>query len=276
VQIIAHIVPERLPMLSRTLTCLAAALLAIPAAARAETRQMAQPGTSLAVASPCARAVTIMPDPTLSGRVVLDATADHPEEIAQLRFDAEGKTAKLRGPRERCWTPEGDDHFETTLRLALHVPAGMPVTIDESGGADYTLGAIGGSLTLNVSGGIKLRAAHVRTMTMDISGGADLTIEQLEGSLHAELSGGSKIRIDQATLSDMTLSMSGGGGLQLGGGSIGRFNLELSGAGAVGIGATVGDATISLSGVGDVKIAKVTGRLTKDVEGVGNVTVGEP
>jgi hypothetical protein len=263
-------------MMIRTLACLAAVLLGLPAAARGETRQTTQPGTSLAIASPCARTVTIMPDAALSGRVVLDATADHAEEIAQLRFDTDGQAARLRGPRERCWTPEGDDHFQSTLHLALRVPEAMPVTIDESGGADYRLGAIGGPLTLNVSGGIKLLAAHVRTMTMDISGGADLTIARLEGSLHANLSGGSKIQIDQADLSDMTMDMSGGGAFKLGGGQIGRFNLQLSGAGAVSIGATVGDATIALSGVGDVTIAKVTGRLTKDVEGVGNVTIGAP
>jgi hypothetical protein len=255
----------------------AAALLALPAvAAGAETRQMAQSGTSLAIASPCARTVTIMPDQSLSGRVLLDASAEHPEEIAQLVFEADGQSVKLRVPRDRCWAPAGDDHLPSTLHLAFRVPAAMPLTIDETGGADYTLGAIGGPLTLDVSGGITLHAASVRTMTLDISGGADLTIGQLDGQLKAQLSGGSKIQISQAELSNMTLAMSGGGTFRLGGGQIGRFSLELSGAGAVSIGATVGDATIALSGVGDVRIAKVTGQLTKDIDGVGNVTIGAP
>jgi hypothetical protein len=264
-------------MMIRTLACAAtAALVALPATPRAETRQMAQSGTSLVIASPCAGTVTIMNEPALSGRVVLDATADHPEEIAQLTFEADGQAAKLRGPRERCWTPPGEDRFQTTLHLALRVPAAMPITIDETGGADYTLGAVGGPLTLDVSGGIKLRAAQVRTMTMNIGGGADLTVDQLTGSLHADLSGGSKIQINQANLSDMMLQISGGGAFRLGAGQIGRFNLELSGTAGVSIGATVGDATIALSGVGDVRIAKVTGKLTKDVDGVGNVTIGAP
>ncbi len=261
----------------RTLARLAAAaLLAAPAAARAETRHMMQPGTSLAIASPCAAAVTIMPDAALFGHVVLDATADHPEEIAQLRFDDDGQAARLRGPRESCWTPDGGVHFQSTLHLALHVPAGMPITIGETGGAEYTLGAIGGKLTLDVSGGITLRAARVSSTSLTISGGADLTIDQIEGGLHAELSGGSKIQIGQADLSDMSLEMSGGGAFHVGGGRIGRFTLALSGTGSVSIGATVGDATVSLSGVGDVRIAKVTGQLTKDINGVGNVTIGAP
>jgi hypothetical protein len=244
-------------------------------AAMAQPRHMEASGESLAIDSPCATAVTIQPDPGLHGKFVADATADHPEEIAQLAFES-GATAKLRVPADRCWKPAFSPLFQQTLTIALHVPPGTAMSIEESGGAKYTIGPVGGKLALSISGGVELRAVNATDVTLDLSGGGSVTLGQINGSLKADVSGGGDIHIDHGTLPDLTLSMSGGGSFALAEGAVKRMALDVSGAGSVHVGATVGDATVDLSGAGDVQIAKVTGALTKNVDGMGSINVGSP
>jgi hypothetical protein len=257
------------PLLRRAALALLPLLAAT--AAHAQARHLETSATTLAIDSPCAREVTIQPDPTLTGRVTIDATATHPEETAQLVLDA-GTAAKLHRQAKSCWEPDRESDFESTMAMTIRIPAAMPLTIEESGGAQYTLGALHGPLTLSISGGVKLHAESAASLTIDLSGGATIGIGQLDGTAHAELSGGGTLRIDHATLQDLTLSMSGGGVFTLGDGSTARATIDLSGAASVQVGGTTGDATVDLSGVGSVHFAKVTGKLTKDVSGMGTVS----
>jgi hypothetical protein len=250
--------------------------LAMPwCAAHAQPRHMEAAGNSLAVHSPCAATVTIQPDPALTGRVVLDATAQHPEETAQLAFDS-GDTARLHGPARQCWEPEGETDFQSTLAIAIRVPPAMAIAIEEGGGAEYTLGALHGALTLDISGGVKLQAEQSGALTLALSGGGATKFGQVDGSAKLDVSGGGSVHIDHAVLQDLTISMSGGGDFRLGDGSAARVTVDLSGAASVQIGGVVGDATVELSGVGAVHFAKVTGHLIKDVEGIGTVSVDQP
>ncbi len=77
--------------------------------ASAAERSAEVAGSSLVVDDPCARQVTIATDPALHGRVAVEATADHPEEIDRLSFDTQG-AARVRPLRDRasCWTPAPD------------------------------------------------------------------------------------------------------------------------------------------------------------------------
>ena len=248
-------------------------LLAVSASAsHGETRHMEGAGSSLAIASPCARSVTIQPDPALTDRVVIDATAEHPEETAELVLD-NGGNLRLHGPRNTCWEPASESDFDPTMTIAIRVPAAMALTIDESGGAEYTLGDLHGPLTLDISGGVKLRAGSAGALTLDLSGGADIGVGRLDGTAKGELSGGGSVRIGQAALQDLTIELSGGGDVHIGSGQISRATIAISGSASVQIGAVVGDATVDLSGVGSVRFAKVTGRLNKTVDGIGTVSV---
>jgi hypothetical protein len=251
----------------------AAGLLLLTAGtALAQPRHLDATGTSLAIDGLCARSVTIQPDQSLSGKYTVVATADHPEELAQLAFDG-GPTAKLHGPEHECWA-QSDRSFARTLDIAIRVPAHAAMAIDESGGTKYTVGNVGGSLALDISGGVTLQAASATNVTIDLSGGGSVAIGQVDGSVEADVSGGGDIRIDHGTLPNLELSLSGAGKFALGQGAVKTMPAEVSGGGTVTIGATVGDATIDVSGAGHVQLAKVTGALTKDVDGNGTVTVG--
>ena len=249
-------------------------LCVVAGAAHAESRHLEAVGTSLAIDSPCARNVTIQSDPALHGQFVIDAQAEHPEELARLLFDG-GTTAKLHIKTRSCdgsFLGNGD---QSTLDLTIHVPPAADLAIDEAGGAHYTIGAVG-KMALDISGGVQLEAASTVDVSLSLSGGAEIKIGQTSGKMKVDVSGGADIHVDHATLADLTLSLSGGGNFVLGGGTVGRLSLEVSGAGSVDVGAPVGDATVSMSGAGSVHIARVTGKLTKDIDGVGDVEIGSP
>ncbi|MEJ0046584.1 MAG: DUF2807 domain-containing protein [Rhodospirillales bacterium] len=241
--------------------------------AAAEQRHMTATGTSFGVASPCARQVTIDPDPTLSGQVTIDATADNPQELAQLAFSGSGDAAKLRGPTDRCWRPDENIRFEPTLTIHVRVPPNFAVAIDESGSGDYRLGTIG-ALAVDFSGSGRLQAAAITTLSVDMSGSGQLSAARVDGAVHAEISGSGAIDIAGGTLPALDLDISGSGGFRLGAGSIGKMNVDTSGSGKVQIGGTVGDAKLQLSGSGSVDIAKLTGSMSQEVEGSGTVRIG--
>jgi hypothetical protein len=258
--------------------CLFAAgcLLAIaPTASRAATRHMDASATSLAIDSPCARSVTVQPDTGLSDHVVVDAQADHPEETAQLVLDP-GAAARLHVTRNQCWEPGRESDFERTLTITVRIPAGMALSINESGGADYALGALTGALALDISGGVKLHADATGPLTLNMSGGAEINIAQSTGSARAELSGGGSVRIDRAAWQALTLSVSGGSDFRVARGQIGRVTIDLSGAAVIDLGGVASDASVEMSGAGSVRFAKLTGHLTKAIDGVGTVTVDAP
>ena len=253
----------------------AACLLALCAGtAQAESRQMEATGASLAMSGLCARSVTIQPDPALTAKYTVLATADHLQELAQLTAES-GATARLHGPQHGCWQQDGYD-FVRTLAIAIRVPAHAALAIEESGGAKYTIGDVGGALTLDISGGVALQADNATDLTLDLSGGGTIGIGQVDGSVKADISGGGEIRIDRGTLPTLSLSLSGGGTFTLAQGTVKTMPASVSGGGTVTIGATIGDATVEVSGAGTVHLAKVTGALTKNVDDSGTVTVGAP
>jgi len=253
----------------RALPC---AILLAAGAAAAEPRQMTGSGSSLAVDSPCARQVTIDPDPSLSGQVVVDATADNPQELAQLVLTS-GDAAKLRGPTDQCWRPNESFSFEPTLAIHIRVPPHFAIAVNESGSGDYRIG-VAGALSVDVSGSGKLQAESVTTLAVDMSGSGQLNVGRADGAVHAEISGSGAIDVANGTLPDLDLDISGSGGFRLAAGSVGRLKVDTSGSGKVRVDGTVGDASLDISGSGNVDIAKLTGSISQQVDGSGTVRIG--
>jgi len=248
-----------------------ALLLLSTTAAHAAARHLGVAGTALAIVSPCARRITIDPDATAPGQITLDATADHPQELDQLALTG-GPIAKLTVAGE-CWRPTLNLPFPRTLVLTLHVPPNAPLAIEDSGAPDYRIGAIGGPLTLNVSGAVHASAAAVTSLTVDLSGSGQVTVAEVTGPLKADISGAGGLDIAHATMPAAKLEISGSGDIHLGGGTIGKLSLSGSGMAKLRVDSTVHDADIELSGAGSVHFAKLTGTLTKDVSGMGAVLV---
>ena len=252
-----------------------AGLLVFGAApALGQTRTLQAAGSSLGIDTPCARSVTIQPDPSLTGSFTAQATAAHPEELAELVFEG-GGAAKLHGPEDECWG-QNVRGFTRTMDIVVHVPTGVAIAIAEASDTKYVLGDIGGKLTLDLSGAVQLQAVSATDVSLDMSGTGSVAIGHVDGSMKTEISGAGEVRIDRGTIPDLNLSMSGSGKFTLSAGTVKQMPLEVSGDATVRIGGTVGDSTISLSGSGTIQLAKVTGSLTKEVDGDGTVTVGGP
>jgi hypothetical protein len=245
-----------------------------PLAARAGSRTQTLTGGALSIDTPCAVQVDIRPDAALHGQVTVAATADRQEELDQLAFDS-GSRAGIHAVDDRCWQPGPFGHVERTLRLAVSVPPGMALSIDESGAGRYTLGEIGGPLKLDISGAAKLRAGAVTTFDLDLSGAGSVQVTRVSGAAHVDISGHGDVAVDRGEMPELAGEISGAGSLAIAAGTIGHVRLEDSGVGSIRIGAAVGDASVDLSGLGSVHLARVTGKLEKEVSGMGSITVGD-
>ncbi len=226
-------------------------------------------GSGLSIESPCAIRVEVKPDNTLHGQAIVEAAAEHREEIDHLLLESRG-TARIHTRPGSCWRAS---YSQPTLVLSVRVPAAYPLTIDESGFSHYTIGAIGGALSLDLSGAVDVTDGSVTSLQADISGNGNLHVAGADGPAQIELSGHGGITIDQAAMPTFSVDLSGAGRIAVTAGRIGRASLEASGAGLMQIGAEVDDAHVDLSGAGSVHFSKVNGRLTKDVSGSGSVTM---
>lgn len=242
-------------------------------AARAAGTQAAASGSALSIASPCARTVDIRVDPALRDRVTVQASAEHQEELDRLLVDSSG-IVRVRTRNSGCWQPHADRSFEPTLMLSVTVPAEFALTIEEGGAARYAIGAVGGALTLDLSGEVQLLDQRVTTLHADLGGQDSVQIARVDGDADVQLSGDGQVTIDESAIPRLQVQLSGSGSVGIPQGRIGSAALTTSGAGDMRIGAAVGDADVTLSGVGSVRFATITGTLRKAVDGVGTVSVG--
>jgi hypothetical protein len=248
---------------AKTLLSLAVFSLAA-GTAHADQRALSANGTGLAVDSPCARSVTIEPDPQLHGRVDVTATATHAQELAQLTLTSTGNGARLGIPEgQSCWRPVEEvegitlglaNNFKRTLDITIRVPSGAAVSVEESSTAHYALGAIGGPLNLDISGQADLTAASATTIKADLSGGGAVTIGMADGALSLNKSGSAVFRVNGGKLAAAKLDLSGSGDVILAVSGIDALSLENSGSAKVTLSGSVDHAALSLSGSGDVQL----------------------
>lgn len=256
-----------------SLALLVPLLLLPPLGAQAAASSTTLTGSSLSIATPCARQVDIHLDPALHDRVTIQAEAEHPEELDRLLLDSSGSVRiHTRGPE--CWRPDPEGSFTPTLSLAIGVPAGFALSIDEAGAARYAIDAIGGALTLDLSGSVQLDDRHATSLHADLSGDDALRLGRVDGDASVNLSGHGTLKIDEAAIAALHVELGGNGSVEIAQGHVEHATLSTSGAGNMRFGATVGDADVALAGVGSVRFAAVTGTLRKTIDGIGTVTVG--
>ncbi len=245
---------------------------ALCGAAQAATLSTTLQGTGLSVDSPCARSVRITPDAGLHGQVVIETTAEHPEEIDHLLLES-GRTARVHTHPGSCF--QATPSTAPTLTLSVRVPPGVAVRIEESGVGQYTVGQVGGTLTLDLSGAAEISDEAVTALQATISGAGAVRITRADGPGHVDISGHAQVEVAQASMPLLTLDLSGAGRLHVASGHIGKAKLTSSGAGSIDFGADVDAAQVDLSGMGSVRFAKAPGQIEKDVSGLGSVVVGQ-
>lgn len=260
-------------------------------------------GSTLAISSPCAKVVTIEPSSTLVGKVEVNASAERQSEIDQLQVSG-GPVASIEAKDRRC--KSGWPHFtfgffhfglttDSSLEVTVTVPAGMAIDIRENNNTDYAIGAVAGTLHLDLSGSGDVEADEAKDLVVHLSGSGSAQLDKVSGKLEGNLSGSGDLSIGRAEVSTADLSvsgsgdvsvdegvfftvtahLSGSGSLSLGEGKVGALTVSSSGNSDVQVDATVTDADLSASGSGDISLREVTGQMKQSKHGSGSITIGK-
>lgn len=254
---------------------------ALPAHAATKTETLS--GTRLVLKLDCPVQVTIDPDPGLSGQISVEARAENKDELDNVHFTG-GDTALVE-QHAHCadegfhfgfsFNPFADVHVdETSLKLAVKVPEGLPIELKVVRAGKYEIGDVGGPLKLDLSGASEVKAGRLSALDAVSAGAAAIEIEHLDGPGSIDLRGGGGVSIKHGKMPSLTLESRGAGALEVKGGQIGTLDVELAGAGAADIGAHVtGDANLKIMGVGAIEVKKVDGTVHKEVDGLGTIDV---
>jgi hypothetical protein len=128
------------------------------------------------------------------------------------------------------------------------------VTLRESGAGSAKMGAVN-RLALRLSGAGSVHATTVRQgLDATLSGAGGVTIGDLSGPVQAHVSGVGHIRAETGHATTVHASVSGVGGVELGG--------------------DAQSLDASISGFGGIRVKSVSGSVNKSVSGGGHVTVG--
>lgn len=262
-------------MTSHLSLALVAVAMACSATAEAASRTWALKGDAFSIHFPCAASVTIMPA-AAPGTISIQARATDPEEIARLVFEPDrgGTTLHPRPIDAACWQPAGTGAWTPTLALAVRVPAGARLQIDDSGASAYRIGAIGGALAIDFAGHATLEDDAAKAVSLSLAGQTRITLHQVAGPLKLDAAGDSAVMVDAIDTTVLTLDLSGTYHVATGRGAIGALAMDASGQGDVAIGGTVTAARVSLSGDSHLRIADLTGPIERDISGVATVETG--
>lgn len=272
---------------------LGAAIMLVTASlgAQAAERNWTVEGGSLKIGRTCARTVDIQPN-SAGHQVTIAASADQDEEIKKLHVSG-GDVATIEVSGFDCYKPGWFGSSHPTLALTVKVPDGAAIEVSDGGVAQYTIGAVGGTLTLSLAGAGGLKAAGAKTLSLDLSGvskadigetgnvklrtggAGDVTIHSLKGTLDAKLAGAGDLAIDSIEAPSVDLHAAGRTDVKFAKGAIDYLALDAAGASDVVVNAVVKNAKVTLAGAGDVKFAKLTGNIDQSIAGIGKVTVLE-
>jgi hypothetical protein len=226
-------------------------------------------GNALKIATPCAKTVEIQPGGE-AHQIKVAATADHGEEIDQLKV-AGGDTATIDVGGARCWL-SGLLYEKPTLALSIKVPDGAALDITDGGVARYTIGAVGGALTLSLGGSGGVKAADAKDLSISLSGSGTSDIGTVDGRLKARIAGSGDLSIAHLHAPAADIALSGSGNLQVADGDAGAVTGSVQGSGNLTLPAASG-THLAASGSGDVTVKSVKGQFEAKLSGAGNMTI---
>ncbi len=242
-------------------------LLALCDGAVAASASKVLDGKALDIRTGCVSSVEIEPRSDLAGKITIEASADHADEIDALTFGS-GDTARIER-RGNCI-----DHQKITLVLKLGVPAGTPLDIVNSGSGDYRVGDVGGPLKVLISGSGAFKGGNFTTADLTISGSSDASLAQIEGPARFTISGTGNIKIGTAQAPEMKIKITGTGKIELASGVIGTLAASVTGPGGVTLHATADTAALAMTGPGSIAVDKVTGPVQQHSIGPGSIRIG--
>ncbi len=225
------------------------AAMTLPAVAAEKSWSLS--GSTLAISTPCAKQVEIVPS-SRSAEISVSAVAEHPEEIDALSVSSSGNGVSVTKQGNRC--PLSQSRKRETLRLTITLPSGSDLSVREGGSGEYRI------------------TVPVNRLDLRLSGSGGLSAEQVAGRLDASLSGSGGGQVARMEGGDAIIRASGSGGMLVGG-RIGNLQVDLSGSGGVEVGAA-GAAILETSGSGGIRTQSVNGPLSFEATGSGGLKLG--
>lgn len=210
--------------------------------------------------------VTVVPG---ASRMEVQVTGT-PERVARIQVRPEGDRLHIEEERERNRTDEIKE--DNTLTVAVTVPAGSPVELDDLIGT-VRIGDLDAPLSVQSGMALDLEAGRVTQASLSVSGAGDLTVGAVSGALSVSISGAGAIKTG-AVGGPTSVALSGFGSASIASVS-GPVSIQVSGAGDVDIaGGHTPSLDVSVSGMGNVRFDGVADRRQVNTSGMGKVEIG--
>ncbi len=248
----------------------AVALMVSAVTAQAADKSWTVSGNGLKIATPCARTVDIQPGGD-AHQIKISATADHAEEIDQLKV-AGGDPATIDIGNSRCWLSGLLSSERPTLALTIKVPDGTALDIGDGGAAAYTIGAVNGMLHVSLAGSGGMKAVNAKELILTLSGSGSAAIDNVDGKVTGRLSGAGDLSIAHVHAPRTDLDLSGKGTVRLADGDVGQLTASVHGSGSLSAPAAAA-ARLSNSGSGSVALKSVKGALDAELSGAGTLSI---
>lgn len=255
-------------------------MLAVTGASAAE-RSWTVSGQSLNISGPCAKAVSIEPSADLQGKIEVQASAEHQQEIDRLSITG-GSAATIEKNTEHCYSGSlavdigsvslGFSNFKPTLKLTVRVPAGIAIGVKDGGSGDYSVGAVGGPLDVKMSGSGELHAVNATKLNLALSGSGSATIDDVSGMLASKQSGSGNVTLGRVSVSTSEVALSGSGHFSANDGNAGQVSAKISGSGHLHL-PDVGGLELATAGSGDSVIRRDNGAVEAKLAGSGKLIV---
>jgi len=145
--------------------------------------------------------------------------------------------------------------------------------MEDSGCSAWTLADVAGDAVLQESGAGSVRMGSSGRLAVHLSGAGSVHATQVRQGLDATLSGAGGVTIDDLNGSVLA-HVSGVGHIKATQGHASAVHASISGVGGVELGGDAQSLDASISGFGGIRVKSVSGPVTKSVSGGGHVTIG--
>jgi hypothetical protein len=211
---------------------------------------------SLTITAACFDAVEVVPDSSLAGRIVYQASATTDAELGRL-IAKRGPAASLtiKAVPDCRVTARGSGDNQTTLALSVRVPPAMALALDIVGAGKVGVGELSGPLKARVAGSSVVSVAAAGAVDVNLSGSGRMIVNAANG--------------------DVATALSGSGGILVKSGTVGKLTATVSGSGAIHVETTVREADLRVSGAGTIALANASGPVRQKTSGSGTISIGQ-
>jgi hypothetical protein len=216
---------------------------------------------------------------TSGSTTVIDGKLAH--RITDCRHSGDHPSARVRGV--------GEVSYENMPQIVIHTPRAVAVStggavygtvgragsldLDNSGCSAWTVADVTGDVMLHESGAGSVRMGSAGRLTLHLSGAGSVHATRVSQGLDATLSGAGGINIQELD-GPVMAHVSGVGHIKAEQGHATTVKASISGVGGVELGGDAQSLDASISGFGGIRVKAVSGQVSKSVSGGGHVSIG--